>query len=404
MTMTSALTCKTVECDSAAAIAALVSQCVNDGTAIVDYGLAHQGLGHRPPDTHIKLIQKPAKENQGVIEHYVSDLTVRAAAGITFGQLQAVLREQKQILPIDADDDLTLGEVIAHNVYGPLRVGYGSMRDLLLGLRFIDGLGRDIHVGGRTVKNVAGYDLTRFMVGSLGEFGIVHEATIRTYALPQQVLRIHLALDVPDRIDAVLTEWLSGDAAPAYLSLHLQDDQWSARIGYLGKPNTCDRQFQALLPFLEGPEGFQLADKQACSFQEDQADRAAHRAWRRKAAAMVKVIVPPAITAALCYTLAQWAKANKINLHIDALPAHGCVFVGGELDRVMSIELDLQIMAVVTNSDGLRIWQTPLDPQSPIDPFAPDQSDWAMLRRLKQTLDPHGIFNPGRFVVLENQA
>jgi len=402
--MTSTSIHRDVECDSAAAIADLVRQCMGDGVAIVDYGVAHQGLGCPPPDPHVRLIQKPAKDNQGIIEHYVSDLTVRAAAGITIGALQQVLGEQNQILPIDADDDLTLGEVIAHNVYGALRVGYGSMRDLLLGLHFIDGLGRDIHVGGRTVKNVAGYDVTRFMVGSLGEFGVVHEATLRTYARPQQVLGIQLALDVPDRIDGVLRQWLSGDAAPTYLSLHLRDDQWSVRLGYLGRPSTCDQQYQALLPFLEGPEGFQLADKRICSFQEDWTDRAAHRAWRRKAAVLVKIVVPPAITAALCYTLAQWAKNNQIKLHIDALPAHGCIFVGGAIDRKMCIELDLQIIPILLNCEGSRVWQTRPHPDDPIDPFAPKQSDWPLLGQLKRTFDPHGIFNPGRFLALEKRA
>ena len=122
-----ATTNRTVELNSPEALVDLVRDCLEQQTPIVNYGVGHRDLGNCPPAEHVKLIQRG-----GVIEHYQRDFTVRAAAGITIGELQKALAPTGQFAPVDADDDITLGEVIDHNVYGQLRVQYGAMRDLLL--------------------------------------------------------------------------------------------------------------------------------------------------------------------------------------------------------------------------------------------------------------------------------
>ena len=215
--------------ENPAALQELVRDCLSKLQPIVDYGVAHTGLGHAPPTEHVRLVQ-----HGGVIEHYERDLTVRAAAGATLASLQKALALKNQFIPIDADGDITLGEVINHNMYGPLRVSYGSIRDLLLGLRFIDGGGRDIGVGGRTVKNVAGYDVTRFMVGSLGELGIVYEATLRTYAIPKHTRTVQLLIENPATLDDCLAEWLLSEAAPAAIVWHTSNQRWVGRLAYFG--------------------------------------------------------------------------------------------------------------------------------------------------------------------------
>ena len=193
-----------VRCAAPPDIVAVLGNAIASHRPLIDYGLAHAALGHAPPAPpaeHTRFAQEADPANRGILEHYVRDLTVRAAAGITIGDLQEALAATNQFAPIDADDDITLGEAIHHNMWGPLRVGYGSIRDLLLGLGYIDGEGRDIRVGGRTVKNVAGYDVTRFMVGSLGELGVVHEATLRTYAIPESVLEVEMTVKDPAIFD-----------------------------------------------------------------------------------------------------------------------------------------------------------------------------------------------------------
>lgn len=379
-------------------LAQLAKQCVADRLPIVDYGFAHRGLGHPPPARHLKIVQRG-----GVIEHYQRDLTVLAAAGATIRQVQSDLQAANQFLPIDADDDLTLGEVIAHNVYGPLRVGYGAARDLLLGLNYLDGWGRDIHVGGRTVKNVAGYDVTRFMVGSLGELGCVYEATLRTSAVPESILSVDLQLENPATLDAVLTDWLVSDAAPTYLSLHLDSREWRVCLGYFGQPEGCRAQFEALRLFLtaHSPETAIVGHREH-SLEQDGHGRAQRRRWRRQASALVKLIVPPACTGAVCRDLIEKLPHHP-RLRIEAFPVHGCVFAGGDLDAAQAGQLDRHASQLVQSVNGLRVWHARPAGAESIDPWGPAQPDWSILTRLKHTMDPLGIFNPGRFLPVSAQ-
>lgn len=387
-------------------VIALVQRALAAAAPLIDYGVAHGGLGHPPPDEGIRFAQQAEESNGGILEHYERDLTVRAAAGVTMGALNARLKPTNQFVPIDADDDLTLGEIIMHNVYGPLRVSFGSVRDLLLGMHYIDGEGRDIHVGGRTVKNVAGYDVTRFMVGSLGELGVVHEATLRTYAIPQHVLAVDLDIVSPGELCKRFTELLLSDASPAHLSISRRLEtvagrhggQWVGHLAYFGRSAGGHVQLRSLETLLDGFESVHIAGSGDQTFEQDAAERAARRAWRRQATALVKIVVPPAHTGVLCATLAEWADTNA-PLHIDALPMHGCVFTGGALDAGAARQLDDTIHAIMGTLRAFRVWHQRPDGAESIEPFAPSQNSWAILRRLKQTMDPKGVFNPRRFLV-----
>src|SRR6266436_1777604 len=107
----------------------------------------------------------------GAIDAQERDMTATFAADVTLRAAQSHLLAINQWLPIDGNPHATLGALVDVNSTGPLRLGYGAWRDLLLGVQFTNGRGELITAGGRTVKNVAGYDLTKFMVGSRGVFG-----------------------------------------------------------------------------------------------------------------------------------------------------------------------------------------------------------------------------------------
>lgn len=382
----------TVEIDNPATLVELVRDCESRETAIVDYGIAHGGLGYPPPAEHVRLVQ-----HGSVIEHYERDLTVRAAAGTTMGKLQETLQPHNQFLPIDADDDLTLGEVINHNMYGPLRVAYGSTRELILGLRFVDGRGRDIHVGGRTVKNVAGYDMSRFMVGSLGEMGPVYEATLRTCAIPSQAIGVELSINNPDELDSILPDWLLTDAAPGAMTMIRSDSGWQLHFGYFGTSRSCEVQLTSLETRLRSDENLDIVTRSRHALAEHLDQTAGRRAWRREDAAVVKVIVPPAHTGRACNALAN-GFADTSSLRIEALPVHGCIFAGGRLDATQAQALDKLINGTIEPVGGLRTWVNRPNGAKSIEPFAPPQLDRPMLDRLKRTLDPKYLFNPGRFL------
>src|SRR5207302_2677736 len=132
----------------------------------------------------------------GGVEIFARDMTVTAAADVPLAELQHKLAELNQWLPIDGDPALPIGQLVEINSSGPLRLGYGAWRDLLLGCQFANHRGELITAGGRTFKNVAGYDLTKLMVGQQGILGRVVTITTRTYRRPAGALVLKLEPDV----------------------------------------------------------------------------------------------------------------------------------------------------------------------------------------------------------------
>jgi glycolate oxidase FAD binding subunit len=381
----------TLTADSPDAVAAIVRDCLDKRLPLIDYGVAHLGLGHAPPDTHARLDQ-----DGHVVEHYEQDMALRVAAGARFGAVQAALRQAGQFLPIDADSDMTIGEIITHHVWGPLRVGYGSVRDLLLGLSYVDGDGQLIHVGGRTVKNVAGLDVTRLMVNSLGELGVIVEATLRTYAIPAHVLAVDLHVDDPAHLDRIMTTWLACDAAPARLAIGIEGGEWVGRVAYFGRQTGCLSQLRALERLLDTTRGIHIAGAGSLTLPQYLMQREVHRSWRRQSLAMVRVIVPPADTGAVCSLIQEWASDN-VSLGLGAVPSHGCIFAGAMLRPHLAESLDHTIHRIIEPLGGLRVWHN-RPTGARIAPFAPIPPDMALLRRIKQAMDPHNLFNPGRLI------
>src|SRR5215212_8366616 len=132
--------------------------------------------------------QRPPIVSPGDMELHERDMTATFSADVTLAAAQERLAAIGQWLPVDGDASWTLGRLVEINSTGPLRLGYGAWRDLLLGCQFLNGAGELITAGGRTVKNVAGYDLTKFMVGQGGVFGRLVTLTTRTYRRPTVAL------------------------------------------------------------------------------------------------------------------------------------------------------------------------------------------------------------------------
>jgi len=124
----------------------------------------------------------------GQIDSHVTDMTATVAADVPLETVQAHLAKFDQWIPIDGDARLPIGRLVETNSTGPLRLGYGAWRDLLLGCQFKTAGGQLITAGGRTMKNVAGYDLVKLMVGQSGILGSLMTVTCRTYARPAAAL------------------------------------------------------------------------------------------------------------------------------------------------------------------------------------------------------------------------
>jgi glycolate oxidase FAD binding subunit len=123
----------------------------------------------------------------GIVDYVAGDLTLSVRAGTSLEEIQHIAHEKDQWLPLDpyGSNTGTIGATIATASAGPLASTFGLPRDLVLGLQFVNGKGEVIRAGGKVVKNVAGFDLTRLLAGSWGTLGVLTEVTLRLYALPQ---------------------------------------------------------------------------------------------------------------------------------------------------------------------------------------------------------------------------
>ncbi|QIZ67609.1 FAD-binding oxidoreductase [Geobacillus subterraneus] len=117
----------------------------------------------------------------GIVEHAAADMTVTVKAGTVFGDLQRALAPHRQKVALDPfwPDEATIGGVIAANDSGPKRLGYGSARDSVIGLRSVYPDGTVIRSGGKVVKNVAGYDMNKLFIGAMGTLGVLSEITLK---------------------------------------------------------------------------------------------------------------------------------------------------------------------------------------------------------------------------------
>lgn len=123
-----------------------------------------------------------------VREYTPEDMTITAEGGLTLAALQALLAARGQWLPSDPPhaDRVTLRQLIAENLFGPQRCGFGTIREHLIGLEAVLPDGRVTHSGGRVVKNVAGYDVLKLFVGARDSLGIITAATFKLRPLPEQ--------------------------------------------------------------------------------------------------------------------------------------------------------------------------------------------------------------------------
>ena len=126
-------------------------------------------------------------DDSGVVDYTPGDLTLTVRAGTSLRDIERVTAEHGQWLPLDpyGDSGGSIGATIATASSGPLSTAFGTPRDLLLGIEFVTGRGEIVRAGGKVVKNVAGFDLSRLLTGSWGTLGVITEATVRLYGQPK---------------------------------------------------------------------------------------------------------------------------------------------------------------------------------------------------------------------------
>jgi glycolate oxidase FAD binding subunit len=158
------------------------------------------------------------RSHSGIVSYDPSELVVTVKAGTTLQELELVLATRRQFLAFEpprfgADaSTTTVGGAIAAGLSGPRRATVGALRDFVLGLRLMDGLGRELKFGGEVMKNVAGYDVSRVMAGSMGCLGLILDVSLKVLPMPMYEATIRLELDQQHALE-LMNQW-GGEPLP----------------------------------------------------------------------------------------------------------------------------------------------------------------------------------------------
>src|SRR5579864_6917468 len=215
----------------------LIRRASAEGRALYPFGGGTmQHLGYTPTKPGFGVDMRAFDQ---VIDYPARDMTITVQAGITIAKLQEVLAKENQRLPIDVPQPeiATLGGAIAVNASGPRRYGYGTLRDYVIGISFMNDEGQEVKAGGRVVKNVAGYDICKLQIGALGTLGIVTQVTLKLTPRPEAYALL-VGQCSRDSLAELLQRLHSSATKPTFMELQdafpYDESDLSWLIGYEG--------------------------------------------------------------------------------------------------------------------------------------------------------------------------
>lgn len=321
----------------------------------------------------------------GVLEYEPDEYTFTALAGTPVATVENLLAQHGQYLPFDpmrAQEGATLGGTVAAGVSGPGRQRYGGVRDFLIGVRFIDGQGQLVHGGGKVVKNAAGFDLPKLMVGSLGRLGVLVELTFKVFPGPAAYTTLkltypHLEIALTDiyRLTTSSLELHALDLEPAGAG----GKSWTLWVRLGGLAEALPARVERMREFLLAPKGGATvteiieAPAEGTLWQEVKA-----LAWVPRDWALVKVPLTPKRIPILEAQLAKLEARRRYSAGGNVVWLAWPVSENwaGKLDSLLT-QLDLS---------GLVLLGPPGVTRLGVNPGA------SLARRVKQALDPNGRF------------
>jgi len=326
-----------------------------------------------------------------VIEHAAGDLVVTVEAGLTMDRLAEVLAAQGQRLALDRPiAGSTVGGTLATAAWGPLRLGYGTARDLIIGVTIVRADGSLAKSGGKVVKNVAGYDLGKLFTGSYGTLGLIVEAAFRLHPVPPA--RSYVTCEVGDfaRAGAVVQEVLRSSVVPSAIEM----DAAAGAAGPIG-PITVAVLIEGVAAGI-GARAEVVAGLLGAAAQID----AEPPAWWGRypdGATLLEVTAPPMALASLGETALPALLAAGAGIRGSAGAGHWYVGVpGGPVHEVAQLVIGLRSAALAHGGSVIvRVRQAGL--HETMDLWGPAPT-LPLLHRVKDQFDPGHRLAPGRFV------
>ena len=373
-------------------VAQVLRYCNSAGLTIIPRGGATQmGLGNRPLKADFVLSLE--RLNQ-VIEHAWGDMTVTVEAGCTIDKLQGVLREHGQQLAADPmrPELATVGGVVATAESGTLRIRYGAIRDLVLGLEIALPDGSVVKAGGKVVKNVAGYDLTKLAIGSLGTLGVITRVVFRLHPIPVATASYVAALPAASEAAKLVLAIL--DSHLVYTGLQIcacSADEISVHVRFEGIPESLQDQYVKLGKIAGAHDFVECAGEVWTERQK--------LFVKATSSLICKCCVLPSQIGSLCDAIFQQAKSAKV---AATLVAQGTGLAEVRLDAAGPQPLMTVLQALRGEVHGLEgtltVSQCPAAMKGELDVWGTLKDGLPLMHRIKQKFDPEQTLNPGRFV------
>jgi glycolate oxidase FAD binding subunit len=360
------------------------------------FGVVPRGGGTKTgwgnPPTRADLILSTARLNR-VIEHAWADLTVSAEAGCTIQNLQNALAEHGQRIAVDPlwPERATVGGILSTNDSGTLRIRYGALRDLIIGVTIALPDGTLASSGGKVVKNVAGYDLPKLVTGALGTLGIITRAIFRLHPLPHNVRSFTFsARDLDDANRIVLavqdsrlahtglqTRYTPGEAPAVDVRLEGTGAGLAAQTGTLRK----------------------LAAPDAETATSDAVWQARQELWcQAESAAIAKFSVLPASVAETCHRIRHLADSLSVRWSA-VVQGTGLGWLRLEASSAPSIHQVLHGLRPELERGGgsLVVLHRPAA-MCALDAWGSGGDAFPVMLSVKRQFDSRSTLNPGRFV------
>ncbi|GIM47739.1 glycolate oxidase [Collibacillus ludicampi] len=350
---------------------------------------------------------------KGIVEHSAGDMVVTLRAGTKVREASEFLSHFGQMIPLDPPHPhrSTVGGVIAANESGPKRLRYGSARDHVLGMRVVLPNGQIIRTGGKVVKNVAGYDMNKLLIGSMGTLGIITEMTLKLRPLPKYESLILLSFSRNDI--QVLQDYVRTllDSPLEPVSLELLSPALSQKLtgmdGY-----TLVVAFEDVEPAVRDQEAWVLSHRPAGTERQILRQEEAAVWWGEF------VSIPPQtaindpqgadvalkigslnrdVPAILSFCDQHHGRALAVEAHGGG--GHGITRVflkGDEGDIAMFVQ---EMRAFLKQRGGYAVVQhAPLSFRRRVDVWGEKPASFPLMEGIKRAFDPHQILNPNRFV------
>lgn len=345
-----------------------------------------------------------------VVDYPARDMTITVEAGIRIEELRQVLAQERQRLAVDVPQAhrATLGGAIAANVSGPGRFGSGTFRDYVIGISAVDGVGRLFSAGGRVVKNVAGYDLCKLLIGSLGTLACITQVTLKLKPSPEQRTMVWGTFADLLAIDAALERLITSSTRPTAIEVLNPKAAWQLKADI---PSSLPAEKPVLCLSFEGSERetawqaervreelLQSSVREIVLLEGDDADALYAALVEYEAASddplTFAASLPPSRVAEFL------AVADESEFALQAHAGNGIV-IGHLPDRCSDPRAGTKLLHPLrlhAERHGGALVILSCDPEwkRSLSVFGGVRRDAAVMQGIKSVLDPHHLLSPGR--------